>query len=171
MENKTILKITLGFFIIILMAIGAVLADAVTVKNNTYHQASIITETPVYQQYPPITQQNIFTQEQKTAVNTKVDKDEEEKEKDTDEDDLSKEELATIKTEITQKQAIAIALEIVNGEVTDIEIERKKGHEVYTVEIDDDGDEVDVFIDVKTGQIIGTERGSEENEEDEEDDD
>ncbi|MBS3137386.1 PepSY domain-containing protein [Candidatus Woesearchaeota archaeon] len=154
MENKTILKITLGFFLVVLIAIGVVLADAVTVRNDIYHQASAITETPTYQQYQPT-----------------VDKDEEEREEENDEDDLSKEELVVINTEITQQQAIAIALELIDGEVTDIEIERKKGHEVYSVEIDDDGDEVDVFVDVKTGQIIGTELDSEEDEEDEEDDD
>ena len=83
-----------------------------------------------------------------------------------DEDDLSKEELANLKADITEEEAIQIALKRVNGKVTDVEIERKKGHEVYAVEIDDDGDEVDVFVDVKTGEIVGTERDSEEDEDD-----
>ena len=50
----------------------------------------------------------------------------------------------------------------VNGEVTDVEIERKRGKEVYTVEIDDNGDEVDVFVDTETGYVVGTERDAKE---------
>ena len=86
-----------------------------------------------------------------------------------DEDDLSQQEISNIKASVTEQDAIQIALKRVSGEVTDVEIERKQGHEVYTVEIDDNGDEVDVFVDVKTGEIVGTERDSEEDEEDEDD--
>lgn len=83
-----------------------------------------------------------------------------------DEDDLSQQELANIKTSVTEQEAIQIALKQVSGEVTDVEIERKQGHEVYAVEINDNGDEVDVFVDVKTGEVVGTERDSEEDDED-----
>jgi len=96
--------------------------------------------------------------------------DEDEKEDDEeglDEDELSQEEISNLKASITEEQAIKIALNRVDGDVTDVEIERKNGREVYAVEIDDDGDEVDVFVDIKTGEIVGTERDSEEDEEDE----
>ncbi|MEK6983043.1 MAG: PepSY domain-containing protein [Nanoarchaeota archaeon] len=81
---------------------------------------------------------------------------------DKDEDEPNQEELNNLQPKITQEQAIKIALAEVNGEVTDVEIERKRGKEVYTVEIDDNGDEVDIFVDTKTGHVVGTERDTKE---------
>jgi uncharacterized membrane protein YkoI len=58
---------------------------------------------------------------------------------------------------ITQDQAVKIALERVAGKSTSVEIERKLGKMVYTVEVrTPEGGEVDVFVDMETGEIIGT---------------
>jgi uncharacterized membrane protein YkoI len=58
---------------------------------------------------------------------------------------------------ITEEQAKKVALERIPGEVTDVTIERKKGRNVYVVEIrTSDGDEKDVFVDIASGQIVGT---------------
>ena len=59
---------------------------------------------------------------------------------------------------ISQEQARKIALEKIPGNVTDVTIERKRGKEVYVVEIQtpDEG-EKDVLVDIKTGRIVGTE--------------
>ena len=61
------------------------------------------------------------------------------------------------KKSISEEEAKAIALGAVNGRVTDIEIESKFGKTVYAVEISDDGEEIDVFVDIQTGQVLGTE--------------
>ena len=143
MEERTILKIALGFIIVFLLASSSFLVTALFSKNEKATGMATTTNA---------------LEVEKEAID-----DEEE----FDEDDLSQQELANLKTDITEQEAVQIALRKVNGKVTDIEIERKKGHEVYAVEIDDNGDEVDVFVDVKTGEIVGTERDSEESEEDE----
>lgn len=59
---------------------------------------------------------------------------------------------------ISPEQASQIALEKIPGNVTDVTIERKRGKQVYVVEIltQDEG-EKDVLVDIKTGRILGTE--------------
>lgn len=58
---------------------------------------------------------------------------------------------------ITEEQATKIALERIPGKVTDVKIERKRGKNVYVVEIQTpDGGEKDVFVDIVSGQIVGT---------------
>ena len=58
---------------------------------------------------------------------------------------------------ISKEQATKIALERIPGKVTDVTIERKRGKNVYVVEIQTpDGGEKDVFVDIQTGEIVGT---------------
>ncbi len=64
----------------------------------------------------------------------------------------------TLKKDITEQEAIAIALRTVDGEVTDVAIEKKFGRPTYVIEIDADGEEIDVIIDIKTGEVLGTEK-------------
>ena len=58
---------------------------------------------------------------------------------------------------ITQEQAKKIALERIPGEVTEVTIEKKKGKEVYVIEIQTSKGEKDVFVDMESGKIVGTE--------------
>jgi uncharacterized membrane protein YkoI len=58
---------------------------------------------------------------------------------------------------ITAEQATKIALERIPGKVTSVVMERKLGKNVYTVEIQTPKGEKDVFVDVETGRIVGTE--------------
>jgi uncharacterized membrane protein YkoI len=68
------------------------------------------------------------------------------------------EEPEELQTQITEEEAIAIALAEVPGKVTDVDIEKKFGKMTYVVEIDaDDGPETDVIIDIYTGEILGIE--------------
>jgi uncharacterized protein YdbL (DUF1318 family) len=60
------------------------------------------------------------------------------------------------KAKISAEDAKRIALQRVPGKVTDVTIERKNGRNVYVVEIQADGREVDVFVDPQTGEIVGT---------------
>ena len=58
---------------------------------------------------------------------------------------------------ITEEQAKKIALERIPGKVTDVAIEKKGGKNVYVIEIQSlEQGEKDVFVDVETGKIIGT---------------
>src|SRR5215813_10822342 len=58
---------------------------------------------------------------------------------------------------ITEEQATTIALERIPGKVTEVTIERKRGKYVYVVEIQTpDAGEKDVFVDIQTGEIVGT---------------
>jgi uncharacterized membrane protein YkoI len=58
---------------------------------------------------------------------------------------------------VSGDQATKIALELVPGKATSVKIERKKGKNVYVVEIQTPKDgEKDVFVDIETGKIVGT---------------
>jgi uncharacterized membrane protein YkoI len=58
---------------------------------------------------------------------------------------------------ISEEQATKIALELIPGTVTEVKIERKKGRHVYVVEIQTPNEgEKDVFVDIQTGKIVGT---------------
>ena len=64
----------------------------------------------------------------------------------------------TQQSPITEEDARQIAIEIVPGRITDVEIERKFGKQCYVVEIDADrGPETDVIIEIATGKVLGTE--------------
>jgi uncharacterized membrane protein YkoI len=59
---------------------------------------------------------------------------------------------------ISTEQAKAAALKVVPGRVTSVVIEKKQGKNVYVVEIvPRGGGEKDVFVDIETGQVLGTE--------------
>jgi uncharacterized membrane protein YkoI len=61
-------------------------------------------------------------------------------------------------TTITKEQATKAALEQIPGKVTDVTIERKRGKNVYVVEIQSpDQGEKDVLVDMESGKVIGTE--------------
>jgi uncharacterized membrane protein YkoI len=57
---------------------------------------------------------------------------------------------------ITKEQATKIALERIPGKATSVKIERKLGKNVYTVEIETANGEKDVFVDIESGEIVGT---------------
>ena len=58
---------------------------------------------------------------------------------------------------VSGEQATQIALKLIPGKATSIKIERKKGKNVYTVEImTPTQGEKDVFVDIETGDIVGT---------------
>jgi uncharacterized membrane protein YkoI len=56
---------------------------------------------------------------------------------------------------ITEEQATKIALERIPGKVTEVTIERKRGRDVYVVEIQTPKGEKDVFVDIVSGEIVG----------------
>lgn len=61
-------------------------------------------------------------------------------------------------TGLTEQQIIGIALVEVPGEVTDIEQERRRGQQVYEVEVlGTDGIEMELYIAADTGEILKVE--------------
>jgi hypothetical protein len=67
----------------------------------------------------------------------------------------SKQKSQTVK--VSAADARKIALQRMPGKVTDVTIEKKRGKNVYVVEIQTGSGEVDVIVDTQTGEIIGTE--------------
>jgi uncharacterized membrane protein YkoI len=61
---------------------------------------------------------------------------------------------------ISEAKAKEIALKEIPGTVTEVVIEKKSGKKVYVVEIIEksSGEEVDVFVDIETGKVVGTDR-------------
>jgi uncharacterized membrane protein YkoI len=58
---------------------------------------------------------------------------------------------------VSEAEATKIALERIPGKVTDVTIEQKLGKNVYVIEIQNkDQGEKDVFVDIKSGEIVGT---------------
>jgi uncharacterized membrane protein YkoI len=59
---------------------------------------------------------------------------------------------------ITKAQATEIALKVIPGEARSIQIEKRGKRTVYAVEIigKKDGIEWDVFVDIETGEVVGT---------------
>jgi len=58
---------------------------------------------------------------------------------------------------ISAAEATKIALERMPGKATDVKIEKKLGKNVYVVEIQTSRGEKDVFVDIESGKILGTE--------------
>jgi uncharacterized membrane protein YkoI len=66
-------------------------------------------------------------------------------------------ERAPAAAKITKEQATKVALEHIRGKVTDVTIERKRGKNVYVVEIQSpDQGEKDVLVDMESGKVVGT---------------
>ena len=76
-------------------------------------------------------------------------------------------------TFISEAKAISIAESEYtgSGERTDVELEKKQGTTVFAVEFtESDGNEVDVYIDAETGDVVGMESDATEDEDEDEDD-
>ena len=60
---------------------------------------------------------------------------------------------------ISEEQATRAALQVLPGKVTDVTIEKKRGKNVYVIEIlaEKDGAETDVLVDTDTGAVLGVE--------------
>ena len=77
-------------------------------------------------------------------------------------------------TGLTEEQVIEIALMEVPGEVTEVELEQRRGAQVYEVEImAEDGTETEVKIEADTGEIlkVKAESGDCDGDDDDDDDD
>jgi uncharacterized membrane protein YkoI len=74
--------------------------------------------------------------------------------------DGNKPQVIAVAPKISEEKAKEIALKVIPGDVTAVEIEKQLGKNVYAVEIIEKGtgEEVDVFVDIETGEVVGTDR-------------
>jgi uncharacterized membrane protein YkoI len=58
---------------------------------------------------------------------------------------------------VTRGEAVQAALKTMPGKVTDVTVERKRGKQVYVIEVvaDKGGRENDVLVDMATGEVLG----------------
>ena len=77
-----------------------------------------------------------------------------------DEEDTVRGASAESSAKISREQAVKAALAAVPGKVTDSGIEKKRGKNVWVIEIvaDKDGAEIDVLVDTDSGEVIGMDR-------------
>ena len=106
------------------------------------------------------------------AQNQKSDEKKTEKEKDDDDDDREENDSAEAQMELAKQAKISLeegrgkTLERVSGDVLESELEREKGRLVYEFEIRDKNSKVqEVLVDADTGEIIGVEEESENDDE------
>jgi uncharacterized membrane protein YkoI len=79
---------------------------------------------------------------------------------------------AALSTGLTEAQVIEIALLEVPGEVTEVELEQKRGQQVYEVEIlAADGTEMEVKVAADTGDVLRVKEEGQDCDKDHEDDD
>jgi uncharacterized membrane protein YkoI len=72
----------------------------------------------------------------------------------------NKPQVIAIAAKISEEKAKEIALKEIPGNITSVVIEKQLGKNVYVVEIIEksSGEEVDVFVDIDTGEVVGTDR-------------
>lgn len=74
--------------------------------------------------------------------------------------------------DVSEEQAIAIALAQVPGQVTEVELEREDGQTIYEVEITaEDGTQMEIEISAQTGDILMVEADTDDCKHDRDDDD
>lgn len=83
------------------------------------------------------------------------------------ENDVGKKELEVVNPKISEEQAKNIALNAVKGKVTDIEAKKVNGVYAYEVEIQSNGQEADVLVNMMTGKIESIETETADNDDDE----
>jgi uncharacterized membrane protein YkoI len=68
--------------------------------------------------------------------------------------------VVAVAVKISEEKAKEIALKVIPGDITSVVIEKQLGKNVYVVEIIEKGtkEEVDVFVDIETGEVVGTDR-------------
>ena len=194
MERKTILKVFIGVFAVMLLTVGSLLAMALT-SGNTQGTTTIIT-TP--QNVPVmLTKAEVTTIAQQTMAGTVTEVELEEidgktiysadvennnKEYDVqidpysgqvlqvlEENDLTTEQVELVKPTISEQQAIQIALSQVQGTVDEVEAEKVGDIYLWDVEIEQGEEDYSVGIDMFSGAIVSIERELEDDDEDDDD--
>ena len=84
------------------------------------------------------------------------------------ENDVGKKEFEVVNPKISEEQAKKIALNAVNGKVTDIEAKKVNGVYAYEVEIQSNGQETDVLVNMMTGKIESIEKETADNDDEKE---
>jgi uncharacterized membrane protein YkoI len=183
MNEKTILKIFVGFCFIALVAIGGLLVSAVqqepgeviTIETNgqltegeaiaiasllasgEFQEAELEYVNGAYVYAVEFSDGDTETEvvlDAATGDIVKVEVEEQDSDEEEDEE-IDPEELDNLDADVTEDEAEEIALNAVGGgEVMEIAVEKESGSYVYEVEVEYKGDEFEVVIDMETGEVL-----------------
>ena len=138
MENKThrtILKITLGVLVVMLLGMSALVTKGVVLNNGPSLEKN---------------SEGVIT----TGVAIQVENGKVETTEDGDADDENEVQVSSAGALITEAKAKEIALNEIGGVVTDVETESVNGRNAWGIEVKVNGKEADVFIDMQTGSVL-----------------
>ena len=141
MENKThrtILKITLGVLVVMLLGMSALVTKGVVLNNGPSLEKN---------------SEGVIT----TGVAIQVENGKVETTEDDDADDENEVQVSSAGALITEAKAKEIALNEIGGVVTDVETESVNGRNAWGIEVKVNGKEADVFIDMQTGSVLNIE--------------
>ena len=178
---KTIDKIILGLFVIVMLNLGTFLVAGVVSDKNPLD--SIFLKPKISEQQAVSIASSMFAgpisdveleklngvlvyaveiEEGSSEIDVKIDANSGQVLKIEREDELGVSELEVINARLTEQQAMQVALIAVPGTVTELEAEKVNGRYVYEVEINSNGEEFDVSVDVVTGEVVSIEQEIEE---------
>jgi uncharacterized membrane protein YkoI len=145
--HRTILKITLGVLVVMLLGISTFFVSGVVLNKNPSlekNSEGAITAGAIVQ----------------TEAN------EIETVEDDDTDDEKEVQVSSAGALITETKAKEIAINKIGGVVTDVETESVNGRKAWEIEIKVNGKEADVLVDMNTGEVINVEWEDEQEEDD-----
>lgn len=151
MENKThrtILKITLGFLVVMLLGMSTLFVSGIVLNKNPSLEKN----------YEGAITTGAIVKVENNEVETIEDEDEE--------DDENEVQVSSENAFITEEKAKEIAISEIGGVVTKVETESVKGRNAWGIEIKVNGKEADVFIDMETGEVLDIEWEDEEEDDD-----
>lgn len=179
--GRTILKIVLGFIVVVVLGMSTLLVTAISTGKNPMHMLFPVDE----QQAVSIVQAKVRGTVQEVEIPTssnpvyEVEMNDGDTEMDVTvdartgdvvaiEEDIPESETSmyTSNSPITEQEAKDIAVERTGGRVSDFEVKRRNGRIAYEVEITKNGNEADVLIDAETGDILDIEWEGEEEDDD-----
>jgi|SRR3989344_1031487 len=148
MKNKahrTILKITLGVLVVMLLGISTLFVSGITLNKSPSSEKN----------FEGVITTEAIVQTEANEIGTEDD----------DADDENEVQVDSTSALITEAKAKEIAINEIGGVVTDVETESVNGRNAWGVEIKVNGKEADVFVDMNTGEVLNVE-WEDENEED-----
>ena len=139
-NNRTILKITLGVLIVMLLGTSTFLVTAfVSDKSPSLEKKS----------------EGIIT----TGATIQVEDNQVETTDDDNADDKNEVQVSSASAKITEAEAKEIAINEVGGVVTATDTKNVSGKNAWEIEIKTNGKEVDVLVDMETGKVLNVDLG------------
>lgn len=175
-STKTIVKVSLGVLIVVLLGLSALLVTILVFDNSDKKETELSFTTEQIAPQPSTalqaneveTKTKIQTMEVTTkqpAIDLVIDN-QEENEEDEGLDEENEIQVSSSNAKITELQAKQIAEQETGGKVTDVDTDRIKGKDAWEIEIRRNGKEADVLIDMQTGAVLAVVWETDEEEDD-----